>query len=87
MFRFVICLDVEADSLEEGYSKVYDTMGRISCREIDWISTDEVFDPDGESVPADAIQAARMKKIDEQERKPLDDNKVYSTRNYEAGPF
>lgn len=62
MFRFVICVDVEADSLDEGYSKLYDTMAKVDQEAFQWESTDEAFTPDGDVVDPKDLQRARMKK-------------------------
>jgi len=88
MFRFVICVDVEAKNLEEGYSKLYDTMGKVDCESFQWESSDEAYTPDGELVNSDQLTNARMTKIAEMEA-PNDAVKSDSSdsRNYEAGPF
>lgn len=63
MFRFVICVDVEASSLEEGYSKLYDTMGKVDAEKFQWESSDEAYTPDGDRVSEDDLTRARMKKL------------------------
>lgn len=63
MFRFVICVDVEASSLEEGYSKLYDTMAKVDTEDFQWESSDEVYNPDGGVVCEDDLVCARMKKF------------------------
>lgn len=69
MFRFVICVDVEAKSLEEGYSKLYDSMKRGLSEDVEWESTDEVFNSDGVLVHKESIVKARMKKIANEEKR------------------
>lgn len=58
-YRLVICLDVEADSLESAYEKVYRTMGGVDCREFQWESTDEAYDEDGNQVEEEEMQRVR----------------------------
>ena len=60
-YRFVICLDVNEDTLEEAYEQVYKTMGTVDTEPFQWESTDEVFDPDGAHVDPEDVQKARMK--------------------------
>jgi len=59
-YRFVVCLDVEADSLEEAYSELYTSMGKVDRSSFQWESTDEAFDPDGNPVTPEEVQEARM---------------------------
>lgn len=59
-YRLVICLDVEADSLEQAYERVYTTMGTVDREDFQWESTDEAYDPDGGEVDAEEMQQARM---------------------------
>ena len=63
MFRFVICVDVEADSLEEGYSKLYDTMAKVDTEDFQWESSDEAYTPDGDAVGEADLVRARMDKL------------------------
>jgi len=48
-YRLVICVDVDASSLEEAYGKVYEAMGKITGvgTGLDWSSDDEWYDPEG----------------------------------------
>lgn len=81
-YRIVICVDVHADDLEQAYAKVYDYMA-CNCgitdgahspgctNDIDWESSDEAFDHEGEPVDPDVLQEARMaffakRKIDQE---------------------
>lgn len=59
-YRLVICLDVDAASLEEAYRKTYKIMGEASkTHGIDWESTDEAFGPGGQPVDKDRLSEAR----------------------------
>lgn len=66
-YRIVICVDVEAASLKDAYGRVYNAMGKITGPDsnMDWESTDEWFDPDGEEVLGTEIEAARKAFLDE----------------------
>jgi len=65
-YRIVICVDIEADSLELAYGKLYDFMKHEAPvgwdrRDLDWESTDEWFDDEhAEPQDPDVLQAARM---------------------------
>ena len=65
VWRLVICLDVEASSLEEAYSIVYDKMKTLDCEEFQWESTDEAFDPDGDPIDEEELVKARLAKFDQ----------------------
>lgn len=58
-FRLVICVDIPADTLTEAYGKLYHEMGEFEKRTgIEWESTDEAFDRDGEQIhPSDMVDA------------------------------
>lgn len=63
MYRFVICVDLEASSLEDAYSRLCAAMGKVEVStqgSIQWESTDEAYDPDGFEVDADKLSDARM---------------------------
>lgn len=63
-YRFVICVDVDADSLEMAYSKLTDFMAptaRAASDDINWESSDESYDDDGDPIDPDVMQTARMK--------------------------
>jgi len=51
-FRFVLCVDVEADSLEEAYNKLYEAM---KLQPFGWETTDEAYSSDGEQVAPDVV--------------------------------
>lgn len=63
MFRFVICVDVSAKSLEEGYSTLFDTMMKIDGKSFQWESTDEAYMPDGEPLTEEELSKVRMSKF------------------------
>lgn len=58
-YRICVCIDVEASSAEEAYSRVYDMMMKIGQA---WESTDEWFE-DGEPMAEEAMSEARMAKL------------------------
>lgn len=62
-YRLVLCLDVNAGSLEEAYRKAYETMNDVCAKSdntLEWESTDEAFDAEGEPVSPETMQDARM---------------------------
>ena len=59
-YRLVICLDVDADSLEHAYERVYRTMGSVDREDFQWESTDEAYDTEGGEVDPNEMQQARM---------------------------
>ena len=65
-FRFVICVDVEADGLKEAYRSLYKHMGLLP-EDMEWESTDEWYDEDGEQGDPDVLQDVRMTVFDEEE--------------------
>jgi hypothetical protein len=62
-YRFVICVDVDATSLENAYNDLYDSMKEISSQSLEWESTDEAYFPDGEEVDPIILQKARLSKL------------------------
>ena len=64
--RFVICVDVIADTIQEGYAKLHKLMGPLeSTQQIEgWESTDEAFDNNGNEVPEPDLSAARLRYFD-----------------------
>lgn len=63
MYRFVICVDIEAGSLEAAYRELLARMGeveRISEGNVQWESSDEVYTPDGDAVDIDELSEMRM---------------------------
>lgn len=57
MIRFVICVDVEEDNPTRAYGVMYEAMKKS---ELEWESTDEWFDSDGELGDPDSLQRSRM---------------------------
>ena len=62
--RFIICVDIDEDDLIEAYSVLYDRMA-IICEQsiLDWESSDEAYDENGEVINEDKLQEARMSKF------------------------
>ena len=56
MIRFVICVDVEADDLENAYRDLHLTMRKTGYG---WESSDEAYDPAGDQYSAEELQRAR----------------------------
>lgn len=59
-YRLVVCIDIPAVTLEEAYHRLYYTMAGLP-KDIEWESTDEAFDQEGELIPPNKVQEARMK--------------------------
>lgn len=72
-YRWVVCIDINAQSLEESYGHVYNLMKELkkdskNLTYEDWESTDEVYDPEGGQIDPDVIQKAResfLSKVEE----------------------
>lgn len=64
-YRFVICVDVEAMSLDNAYSYLYDAMAKISNSTLEWESTDEAYFPDGEEIDPKILQKSREAKLNQ----------------------
>jgi len=64
-FRLVVCIDVNADSLESAYEQVYRALGKLPPG-FEWESSDEAYDEDGDgqAVDEDVLSAARMAVLD-----------------------
>lgn len=68
MYRFVICVDLEASSLEDAYRKLCANMGAVEAStqgRVQWESTDEAYEPDGSQVDEDTLSDAIMAVLDE----------------------
>jgi hypothetical protein len=65
-FRLIVCIDVDADTLEEAYGKVYKGMGKVTGpgTGLDWESSDEAYDPDGNKIDEADLSKARVAVID-----------------------
>jgi hypothetical protein len=61
--RIIVALDVEAKTPEEAYKKLYAAMPLLHSRGIDWESTDEWYDVDGEPLDVETISAARLRTL------------------------
>ena len=61
-YRIVVCMDIDASSLLEAYGKLYETMAKVTGSKtgLDWESSDEAYDPDGNLIPEDVLQGARQ---------------------------
>ena len=60
MYRFVVCVDVDASDLQGAYEKL---LGRMQSN--DWESTDEAYDPEGEQVLVIDLDIARGRALRE----------------------
>lgn len=64
VYRFVVCVDVDADTLDEAYEALQRNMpsNRAAMSGVEWETTEEWFDPDSEE-PGDPerLEAARKK--------------------------
>jgi len=61
-YRIVVCIDIDADSTEDAYGKVYTAMGLLEREneDIEWESSDEWYGPEGNPIPEEDVQAACM---------------------------
>jgi hypothetical protein len=61
-YRFVVCVDVLGDDLADAYANLHKTMTRAERGGDDvdgWESTDEAFDPFGNTLPETFVQRTR----------------------------
>lgn len=58
-YRLVVCIDVAAESLDEAYGKMYESLNRLG-QDLCWESSDEAFTPDGEPIEEVELARARM---------------------------
>jgi len=61
-YRFVACIDLTAESLEKAYAILHGAL-----KELEWESSDEAYE-DGEEIPPEDLQQARMAFFDKQEK-------------------
>lgn len=62
MVRIVVCLDVNAAGPADAYLAVYNALGVMEANtlgDVQWESTDEWYDDDGERIPLSDIEEAR----------------------------
>jgi len=64
MFRFVICVDIPADSLKEAYIKLYNKMAESG---LEWESSDEAYDDAGEQISEKDLSITRIDVLTEME--------------------
>ena len=55
MYRFVVCVDVLAETLEGAYAELRETLGP----DVSYETSDEAYGPDGEEVTVTELNAAR----------------------------
>ena len=67
-FRLVLCVDVEAENLDEAYETTYDKMSSLSSPDFEWESSDEAYGEGGEQINEDDLQAARMRGLEKKEQ-------------------
>lgn len=65
MIRFVIMVDVDEDDLDRAYKCLYESM---TAAALDWESTDEAYDPDGEPYPEDTLSDVRIRSTEARTR-------------------
>lgn len=59
-YRFVVCIDVDAEGMTEAYGKLHEGLSVVNFEGYEgWESTDENFDEDGELVPPETMQQHR----------------------------
>ena len=62
VWRWVVCLDIQADSLVDAYGRLWKELGDLDERtqgSIQWESTDEAFNPDGDQLLVKELEACR----------------------------
>jgi hypothetical protein len=64
MYRFVICVDIPADSLKEAYIQLYNKMMESGLA---WESSDEAYDDAGEEISEADLSETRVQAITEME--------------------
>lgn len=64
MFRFVVSIDVPGDTLKDSYRTLFEKLNELG---LEWESTDEAFDADGDEVPEYALNDARIAIITEKD--------------------
>ena len=59
----MICVDIDADTPTEAYGKLYEAMGKVEKenKDIQWESSDEWYDEDGEPLTEKSAQLARKR--------------------------
>ena len=57
-FRFVVCIDVEANSPKFAYERIYHAIAKLPTG-ISWESSDEAYDGNGQAIDEDVLSAAR----------------------------
>jgi hypothetical protein len=65
-YRFVVCVDVEAETLDEAYRRLIKAMGYAEEGHayMQWESSDEAFTPDGCEIHENDLSEARMRVLD-----------------------
>jgi hypothetical protein len=65
IYRIVVCMDIEGESLYEAYGKLNEALNDLSDREPDiaWESSDEWFDTDGEPGSSESLSVVRCNYI------------------------
>jgi len=58
MTRLIICIDLDTDNVEEAYNEVRNAMDKSP---LEWESSDEWYDVDGEEGDPEELQHARMR--------------------------
>jgi hypothetical protein len=62
-YRFVVCIDIHANSLKEAYRELYNKM---AVSGFDWESSDEAYNDEGEEISVDELSETRMEVIAEE---------------------
>ena len=57
--RIVVCIDVDTESPEKAYERVYDFLAGLP-KDMEWESSDEWFDSEGNPIDEDRVQGHRM---------------------------
>lgn len=63
--RIVVCLDVNLDDAREAYKLLHDVLNPLAESGIEWETTDEWFDSEGEPIDEDAVMALRSTALEQ----------------------
>lgn len=54
-FRFFLAVDVEASTLTEAYKKLHKQLSEANPEEIEWASTGEAYDENGDQISIEKL--------------------------------
>lgn len=63
--RIVCCIDVDTDDPIEAYKQVHHVLNPLASKGIEWETTDEWFDSEGEPIDKDTVMALRSTALEQ----------------------